>query len=59
MAVDLTRLQSYDAAPLMQLDQQVGESIRNEHADRRRRIEERKNRKLKKRKQKRRRGSDD
>ena len=59
MAVDLLRLQSYDAAPLNQLDQAVGDAIRHEHSERRRKIEERKQRKLKKRKQKRRRANDD
>lgn len=55
MALDLVRLQSYDAAPLMQVDQQVNDAIKGEHAERRRRIEDRRQRKLKKRKQKRRR----
>ncbi|RYG69476.1 hypothetical protein EON80_09725 [bacterium] len=59
MAVDLIRLQSYDASPLQQLDQQFGDAIRHEHSERRRKIEERKQRKLKKRKQKRRRSQDD
>ena len=55
MAIDLVRLQSYDAAPLMQVDQQVNDAIKGEHAERRRRIEDRRQRKLKKRKQKRKR----
>jgi hypothetical protein len=59
MAVDLLRLQSFDASPLQQLDQAVGDAIRHEHSERRRKIEERKQRKLKKRKQKRRRSNDD
>ena len=59
MALDLTTLQAYDATPLQQLDQAIGDAIRHEHTERRRKIEERKQRKLKKRKQKRRRNSDD
>lgn len=59
MAVDITRLQSYDAAPLEQLDRQAGDAIRSEHSDRRRKIEERKTRKLKKRKKIRRQAQDD
>lgn len=59
MSVDLARLQSYDAAPLEQLDRQIGDSIRNEHAERRRKIEDRKNRKMKKRKRARRQQQDD
>ena len=59
MAVDLSRLQTYDATPLQQLDQAVGDALRHEHSERRRKIEERKQRKLKKRKQKRRRSQDD
>ncbi len=55
MALDLVRLQSYDAAPLVQVDQQFTDAIRGEHSDRRRRIEDKRQRKLKKRKQKRRR----
>ena len=55
MALDLVRLQSYDAAPLMQVDQQVNDAITSEHTERRRRIEDRRQRKLKKRKQKRKR----
>ncbi len=55
MALDLVRLQSYDAAPLMQVDQQFNDAITGEHTERRRRIEDRRQRKLKKRKQKRRR----
>lgn len=58
-AIDILRLQSYDLAPLQQLDQQLGEAVRFEHTDRRRRIEERKQRKLKKRKKKRRQQQDD
>ena len=59
MAVDLIRLQSYDASPLQQLDQQITDMIRHEHSERRRKIEDRKQKKLKKRKQKRRRAQDD
>ena len=59
MALDLTSLQSYDATPLQQLDQAIGDAIRHEHTERRRKIEERKQRKLKKRKQKRRRANDE
>lgn len=59
MALNLIQLQSYDASPLQQLDQQLGDAIRHEHTERRRKIEERKQRKLKKRKQKRRRSQDD
>ena len=59
MAVDLLRLQSYDVAPLQQLDQQMGDAIRHEHSERRRKLEDRRQRKLKKRKQKRRRSQDD
>ena len=59
MPVDLARLQSYDAAPLEQLDRQIGDSIRGEHSERRRKIEDRKNRKMKKRKRARRQQQDD
>lgn len=59
MSVDLARLQAYDGAPLEQLDRQLGDAIRNEHADRRRKIEERKMRKMKKRKRARRQQQDD
>lgn len=59
MPVDLARLQSYDAAPLEQLDRQIGDAIRNEHGERRRKIEERKTRKMKKRKRMRRQQQDD
>jgi hypothetical protein len=59
MALDLGRLQAFDLSPLQQLDQAVGDAIRHEHTERRRKIEERKQRKLKKRKQKRRRSNDD
>jgi hypothetical protein len=59
MALNLIQLQSYDASPLQQLDQQLGDAMRHEHTERRRKIEERKQRKLKKRKQKRRRSQDD
>jgi hypothetical protein len=57
--IDTVRLQSYDAGPLEALDRQTGDAIRNEHADRRRKIEERKTRKLKKRKKVRRQSQDD
>ena len=59
MPVDTARLQSYDTAPLEQLDRQTGDAIRAEHVDRRRKIEERKMRKLKKRKKIRRQAQDD
>lgn len=59
MALDLVSLQSYDASPLQQLDQAIGDAIRHEHSERNRKIEERKQRKLKKRKQKRRRSNED
>ena len=55
MALDLVRLQSYDAAPLQQVDQQMFDAITGEHTERRRRIEDKRQRKLKKRKQKRKR----
>jgi len=57
--IDLLRLQSYDLAPLQQLDGQMGDAIRFEHSERRRKIEERKQRKLKKRKRRRRQAQDD
>jgi hypothetical protein len=59
MAIDISHLQSYDKAPLEQVDSLLGDAIRNEHADRRRKIEERKQRKLKKRKRVRRQQQDD
>lgn len=58
-AIDLSHLQSYDLAPLEQVDSQLGDAIRHEHSDRRRKIEERKQRKLKKRKRVRRQQQDD
>jgi hypothetical protein len=53
-AIDLPRLQGFDLAPLQQLDQQMGDAIRFEHTERRRKIEERKMKKQKKKKRKRR-----
>ena len=58
-AIDLPRLQAYDAAPLMALDGEVNENIRREHSDRRRKIEERKMKKQKRKKRKRRQQQDD
>jgi hypothetical protein len=58
-AIDISHLQSYDKAPLEQVDSLLGDAIRNENADRRRKIEERKQRKLKKRKRVRRQQQDD
>lgn len=57
-AIDLPRLQAYDLAPLQQLDGQMNDAVRFEHADRRRKIEERKQRKQKKKKRKRRQQQD-
>ena len=57
-AIDLPRLQGYDPAPLQQLDHQLGDAIRFEHAERRRKIEERKQKKQKKKKRKRRQQQD-
>ena len=45
-------------SPLQQLDQQMGDAIRFEHAERRRKIEERKQKKQKKKKRKRRQQQD-
>jgi hypothetical protein len=53
-AIDLPRLQALDMAPLQQLDHQLGDAIRFEHSERRRKIEERKQKKQKKKKRKRR-----
>ncbi len=53
-AIDLPRLQAYDMAPLEQLDHQMNDAVRYEHADRRRKIEDRKQKKQKKKKRKRR-----
>jgi hypothetical protein len=57
-AIELPRLQAYDLTPLQQLDQQMGDAIRFEHAERRRKIEEKKQRKQKKKKKKRRQQQD-
>ena len=57
-AIDLPRLQAYDMVPLQQLDQQMNDAVRFEHADRRRKIEERKQKKQKKKKRKRRQQQD-
>jgi hypothetical protein len=54
MPVDLLRMQSYELAPLQQIDYQMNDAIRFEHTDRLRKIEDRKQRKLKKRKRRRR-----
>jgi len=59
MAINLDRLQSYDAEPLHQLDRQTADAIRFEHSERQRKIEERKLRKMRKRKRKMRRSSND
>jgi hypothetical protein len=53
-AIDLPRLQSYDLAPLQQLDAQMNDAIKFEHSERRRKIEERKQKKQKRKKRKRR-----
>ena len=58
-AIDLPRLQAYDAAPLVSLDGELTENIRREHSDRRRKIEERKMKKQKRKKRKRRQQQDD
>lgn len=57
-AIDLPRLQGLDLAPLQQLDHQMSDAIRFEHAERRRKIEERKQKKQKKKKRKRRQAQD-
>ncbi len=57
-AIDLPRLQALDFSPLEQLDGQMGDAIRFEHAERRRKIEERKQKKQKKKKKKRRQQQD-
>ena len=57
-AIDLPRLQAYDSGPLQQLDAQMNDSVRHEHAERRRKIEDRKQKKQKKKKRKRRQQQD-
>jgi hypothetical protein len=57
-AIDLPRLQALDFSPLEQLDGQMSDAIRFEHAERRRKIEERKQKKQKKKKRKRRQQQD-
>ena len=57
-AIDLPRLQAFDVSPLQQLDNQLGDAVRFEHAERRRKIEERKQKKQKKKKRKRRQAQD-
>ena len=47
-------MQSYELAPLQQIDYQMNDAIRFEQTDRLRKIEDRKQRKLKKRKRRRR-----
>lgn len=59
MAINLTQLQSFDRGPLAQLDQSVGDALRHEHSERRRKLEEKRQRKLKKRKTRRRRANED
>ena len=58
LAIDLPRLQSFDLAPLEQIDTQMGDAIRFEHSERRRKIEDKKQKKQKKKKRKRRQQQD-
>ena len=57
-AIDLPRLQAFDLTPLEQLDAQMGDAIRFEHSERRRKIEDKKQKKQKKKKRKRRQQQD-
>jgi hypothetical protein len=54
----LPRLQAFDLTPLEQLDAQMGDAIRFEHSERRRKIEDKKQKKQKKKKRKRRQQQD-